>query len=511
MIAAGTSGARSRPSIDTRTRDAPPKIWGLDARGLHDRFWAGCGVQVVRRGVGTLGRTRARSYLLLDPDELVMFTLPRAAERLPKRQTNAVGIRVFETEAEAYTERIIADGSKRLVAFRRRYASPIRSVRHVMLTSSPLIASTWYGSLSTRGGLRDVRLAAGLNGYREASCRGRVFDASDRASADRCILALMQQWQDIEASCRDVSTGQPGVWVHDTALVESGVRFIGPVWVGAGVSIEAGQVVVGPRIFMDEATIEPARSPVARHSRRASSRAKPPPSAVTRPRRVARRLFDIAFSVATLALAAPLVPLIMLAIWWEDGRPVFFAQTRQTRGGRNFVCFKFRTMCRNAEQLKAQLVRRNVCDGPQFHAEDDPRLLRVGRFLRRFHLDELPQFVNVLLGQMSVIGPRPSPDDENQFCPAWRDARLSVRPGLTGLWQVNRTRAPNSDFQEWIRHDLDYVESQSLRLDLLIIFKTTGNIMGSLRGRTGRSVDPRGRHRRGAASAGGCRRLAALR
>jgi lipopolysaccharide/colanic/teichoic acid biosynthesis glycosyltransferase len=137
-------------------------------------------------------------------------------------------------------------------------------------------------------------------------------------------------------------------------------------------------------------------------------------------------------------------------------------------------------MWKNAEQLKGPLARRNVCDGPQFHVEDDPRLLRVGRILRRFHLDELPQFFNVLLGHMSVIGPRPSPDDENQFCPAWRDARLSVKPGLTGLWQVSRTRAPNTDFQEWIRHDLDYVERQSWRLDLLIIFKTTKGILGRL-------------------------------
>ncbi len=81
---------------------------------------------------------------------------------------------------------------------------------------------------------------------------------------------------------------------------------------------------------------------------------------------------------------------------------------------------------------------------------------------------------------MSVIGPRPSPDDENQFCPAWRDARLSVRPGVTGLWQVSRTRAPQADFQEWIRHDLDYVEHQSWRLDLVIIYKTTLDILGRL-------------------------------
>ncbi len=103
--------------------------------------------------------------------------------------------------------------------------------------------------------------------------------------------------------------------------------------------------------------------------------------------------------------------------------------------------------------------------------------------LRRFHLDEMPQFVNVLLGHMSVIGPRPSPDDENQYCPAWRDARLSVKPGVTGLWQVDRTRAPNTDFQEWIRHDLEYVERHSWRLDLRIMCKTAENMLDRLRRR----------------------------
>lgn len=250
--------------------------------------------------------------------------------------------------------------------------------------------------------------------------------------------------------------------------------------VGAGVRVEAEQVVVGPRIVNDWTAIEPVPAPPLQAPRRVVAGRESTSSPVTRRRLVARRVFDIAFSLVALALTAPLFPVIMLAIWLDDGRPFFFSHTRQTPGGRNFVCFKFRTMCKDAEQLKGQLAGHNVCDGPQFHVEDDPRLLRVGRLLRRFHLDELPQFVNVLFGHMSVIGPRPSPDDENQFCPAWRDARLSVRPGVTGLWQVSRTRAPQADFQEWIRHDLDYVEHQSWRLDLVIIYKTTRDIIRRL-------------------------------
>jgi lipopolysaccharide/colanic/teichoic acid biosynthesis glycosyltransferase len=145
---------------------------------------------------------------------------------------------------------------------------------------------------------------------------------------------------------------------------------------------------------------------------------------------------------------------------------------RETMGGREFPCLKFRSMRKDAELIKAALSDKNQADGPQFFMENDPRLTRVGRFIRKTNIDELPQFFNVLVGHMSIVGPRPSPRRENQFSPAWRDARLSVRPGVTGLWQVNRTRIRGADFQEWIKYDIQYVENQSWRLDLKIIGKT---------------------------------------
>jgi lipopolysaccharide/colanic/teichoic acid biosynthesis glycosyltransferase len=129
-------------------------------------------------------------------------------------------------------------------------------------------------------------------------------------------------------------------------------------------------------------------------------------------------------------------------------------------------------MQKNAEQQREQLKEKNQADGPQFYIADDPRLTKVGRILRKYNVDELPQFINVLLGHMSVVGPRPSPRGENQYCPPWRDARLSVRPGITGLWQIHRTRRTGSDFQEWIKYDIEYVENRSWKLDLWIIYKT---------------------------------------
>ena len=449
------------------------KVWGLDARGLHDRFWAARGVRIIRRGVGTLRGVCPDTFLLLERDDLVLFDPPATANRL-------VSVRLTERGRDGYTERVIADDANRLVSLRRLYTAPVHSECRLFVTSDPALAWLWHQSSGRRAGFREVRFAAGLDRYRQTSRRGRYFDGSDPDAARRFVVALMKRWDDVEAGCSGVSARESGVWIHQSASVEPGARFVGPVWIGAGVRVEAQQVVVGPRIVADRTAIEPVPAPTAQVPRRVVAGCESSSSSATRRRLVVRRMFDIAFSLVALALTAPLYPLIMLAIWLDDGRPFFFAHTRQTLGGRNFVCFKFRTMCKNAEQLKERIAGQNVCDGPQFHIEDDPRLLRVGRLLRRLHLDELPQFVNVLFGHMSVIGPRPSPDDENQFCPAWRDARLSVRPGVTGLWQVSRTRAPQADFQEWIRHDLDYVEHQSWRLDLMIIYKTFRDILGRL-------------------------------
>jgi lipopolysaccharide/colanic/teichoic acid biosynthesis glycosyltransferase len=173
----------------------------------------------------------------------------------------------------------------------------------------------------------------------------------------------------------------------------------------------------------------------------------------------------------------------MMAIWLEDGRPFFFGHRRETLGGRKFLCLKFRSMRKDAEKVKLKLAAENAIDGPQFFMQKDPRRTRVGEFIRKRQLDELPQFFNVLLGHMSMVGPRPSPYSENQFCPPWREARLSVRPGITGLWQIMRTRRGDTDFQEWINYDLEYVRNMSLLYDLNILFRTVAMFAGRMTGK----------------------------
>lgn len=185
-----------------------------------------------------------------------------------------------------------------------------------------------------------------------------------------------------------------------------------------------------------------------------------------------KRIADCVVAIIVLILFAPVIPFIALAIKLNSSGTVFFRDKRQGLHGKEFDCLKFRTMLVGADRIQDKLRVVSQVDGPQFKIDDDPRISTVGRFLRDTYIDEIPQFVNVLLGQMSVVGPRPSPESENTLCPFWRDARLSVRPGITGLWQVCRTRQPMKDFQEWIHYDIEYIRNLSLKLDLRICWQT---------------------------------------
>jgi lipopolysaccharide/colanic/teichoic acid biosynthesis glycosyltransferase len=299
------------------------------------------------------------------------------------------------------------------------------------------------------------------------------------------VQDLLRAWPQPGNTIRRAVEMKQGGWRDMSATVSTEAQLVGPVWIGAGRSIAAGQTIIGPAIAWDAPASRPVADGIAWQT------IEPAAPLAASPRRGRRRLrlidralqrgFDIVFSLVAIALTLPLYPIILAAIWIEDGRPFFFAHRRESRGGRPFGCLKFRSMRKNAEALKARLASANCADGPQFFIPDDPRLTRVGRFLRKTNLDELPQFFNVLLGQMAVVGPRPSPHAENQFCPAWREARLSVRPGITGLWQVCRTRSHGADFQEWIRYDIEYVERRSLRLDLEILFRTVAMLTGLTR------------------------------
>ena len=191
---------------------------------------------------------------------------------------------------------------------------------------------------------------------------------------------------------------------------------------------------------------------------------------LTRAQAIAKRTFDVAASAAGLLLAAPLFAVIALAIRLDSDGPVLFRQERVGRHRQRFPVLKFRTMVVGAELMLADLNAHNEADGPLFKMRHDPRVTRVGRHLRRYSLDELPQLWNVLRGEMSLVGPRPPLPREVEAYEDWQLDRLEVRPGITGLWQVSgRSELP---FDEYVRLDLFYIENWSLAYDVFILAKT---------------------------------------
>jgi exopolysaccharide biosynthesis polyprenyl glycosylphosphotransferase len=190
---------------------------------------------------------------------------------------------------------------------------------------------------------------------------------------------------------------------------------------------------------------------------------------------VLKTVIDKVGAAVGLILAAPLMLLTALIIKLDSRGPVFFKQTRSGLNGKPFGLYKFRTMCCDAETRKKSLLPKNEMSGPVFKIKEDPRVTGVGRFLRKFSIDELPQLLNVIKGEMSLVGPRPPlPQEVRQFEP-WQHRKLSVRPGLTCLWQVNGRNAV--DFDEWMRLDLQYIDNWSLWLDAKILAKTFPAVM----------------------------------
>jgi exopolysaccharide biosynthesis polyprenyl glycosylphosphotransferase len=183
-----------------------------------------------------------------------------------------------------------------------------------------------------------------------------------------------------------------------------------------------------------------------------------------------KRTIDVVVATLGLLLAAPLCALIYAAVKLDSPGPVFYRHERVGRKGRQFRCIKFRTMVADADALKERLRHLNEREGPFFKISDDPRVTRVGKFLRQYSLDEIPQLWNVLTGDMSLVGPRPHPVDDYERYSLEHLRRLDVKPGVTGLWQVSARKDPS--FEESIRLDSRYIENWNLALDFKILLKT---------------------------------------
>ena len=191
---------------------------------------------------------------------------------------------------------------------------------------------------------------------------------------------------------------------------------------------------------------------------------------------VIKRIIDIVASFIGLILLSPLILIVSILIKLESKGEVIFKQKRVGLNGKEFYMYKFRSMVINAEELKEQLESQNEMSGPMFKIKDDPRITKVGKFIRKTSIDELPQLINVIKGDMSLVGPRPSlPKEVEKFEP-WMMERLEVKPGLTCIWQISGRN--NIDFEDWMKLDIKYVRERSFKLDIKLILKTVLVLFG---------------------------------
>lgn len=189
-----------------------------------------------------------------------------------------------------------------------------------------------------------------------------------------------------------------------------------------------------------------------------------------------KRVIDILFSLIGLIILSPLILLVAIVIKIESKGPIVFAQERIGKNGCAFNMYKFRSMVVNAEELKEKLLAKNEMSGPMFKIKEDPRVTKIGKFIRKTSIDELPQLINILKGEMSLVGPRPSLQSEVMHFEDWMRIRLEVKPGLTCYWQVSGRN--DIGFIEWMKLDVKYVKERNILIDLKLILKTIFLLVG---------------------------------
>jgi lipopolysaccharide/colanic/teichoic acid biosynthesis glycosyltransferase len=411
-------------------------------------------------------------------------------------------------EAGGTNEHVDVDGQGRVRSV-HRYYEPATSPFIAGVAASLVPVSSGILPLeSAPTSLLDLRQQLASRGVpsHDVSINSDAFDLA----TEQGLLAAAERYVRQAAGVARAWEGTSTVLVGDGHVIDATARLLGPIVIQSNARIEANVTIVGPTLigarshvsanavvahsvlgtqslvgtgqvlsgrvwFTDEGsapsdaerasvfTVEPHRN------LRRESFDEAPASRYA----VFKRMFDCVIAAVSLVFLSPFLLLVAALVRLDssDG-PAFYSDEREGLGGRLFKCHKFRTMRTGASALQRHLKSLGNIDGPHFKLEADPRVTRLGRMLRATNIDELPQLVNVLVGDMSLVGPRPSPFRENQICVPWREGRLSLRPGVTGLWQVCRQDRASGDFHQWIEYDLLYVQHVSLLLDLKILAAT---------------------------------------
>jgi len=504
-----------RDSVAGLTEEAPSVLWS----GAKPRPAYGADVKVIRNIEEVTGRAEPSDWLLLaDP---LHFPTDATEYSTLGENLSAAGearyLAAIDSSGQGMREFIQFDDEQRVRRVHRLYEGVTwLRTRAVVAALVPVCAACEIPSDSMRDmALMRRRLTARGVVSRDRTVRGTTFDLDQEADMLRLCELLMRQAA-AEAPPPGFVCQAPGVWASESCRIHPTARIHGPVILHEGVSVEEGATLIGPvmvgadsrvragsvlaeclimpgaetspgeavrfRVFQggQAGTATPAANVSSSWIRADRTRAITPPraaenGAARRERRVFltfKRAIDCLIALFALIVLSPVMLLTAAAVKLTSRGSVFFCHEREGLDGAHFPCRKYRTMAADAHSRQRELYDANAVDGPQFKMEHDPRITPIGRFLRKTNLDELPQLFNVLSGQMSLIGPRPSPFRENQICVPWREARLAVRPGITGLWQVCRHERDAGDFHQWIEYDMLYVRHMSFGLDLKIIAAT---------------------------------------
>jgi lipopolysaccharide/colanic/teichoic acid biosynthesis glycosyltransferase len=465
---------------------------------------------------GTLGAYQPSDWLLItDSRQLPIegLDLQGLVTNLDSASRWVRHLVTLEATVAGTQECVHFDSSGRVSRIQRYYEDvtwPFAS--GVTASLVPVACTQRAGSLPFHS-LPDLRTSLAAQGVasRDAPITGGTFDLSNEQAlltlSERFVLGLppargpQSPAPPTTASVHPTARVLGPVVVQAEAVIEEGATVAGPAVVGRGARVRrnalVAQCVVAPRTTVAEGASH--RHRVLAEAREGGLPAAPPPGLddpsaaplggpvalpdLREDRRPSlystlKTWVEPLLALVVVILLAPLLLLVALIVKLDSRGPILYGDKREGLGGRVFRCWKFRTMTIDADARQRELLAQNQMDGPQFKLANDPRVTRVGRYLRPLSIDELPQFFNVLFGQMSFVGPRPSPFRENQMCVPWREGRLSVRPGITGLWQVCRHDRSTGDFHQWIYYDLLYVRNMSFLIDLKIVLATIVTLGG---------------------------------
>jgi hypothetical protein len=311
---------------------AGPTVWGLTPTPLHDCFWAARGIQVVRQGEPSEIVNDAELFLLTDPRTLTLFKLARVVETLSWIKPEILFIRIHDGRERGYRERIITGSDNSFVRFERLYADTDSRLARVALTPDRRLANLWQNARDPHKAWREIRKEVERTQRSVISVNGNVFDRAEDAEVMQFMRSLMQRWPRPDATVGRISQQRRNskIWADQASAIDDGTTLVGPLWVGAGRKIGRETSIIGPKILWDD----PEARPTVETLQWQEIEPSPTFRVSIQPRqrggfsRAAKRLFDIVFALFVLAVTLPFYPLVMLAIWLEDGRPFFCPSSR---------------------------------------------------------------------------------------------------------------------------------------------------------------------------------------